>query len=382
MNIVDIVTIILVGSVVYCYAIYPFAIQLYARFRKNPWKQDSAHTPSVSIVASIYNEEKVIGEFLDSLLSLNYPTGEYDIHIASDGSYDQTNTIVAAYAELHPHIKPHYFDAQRGKIPVLNEMVGQAKGEILFFVDADVTFSTNTLLAHTRHYADPTVGAVAGAYQVDDRTSNTVGKIESQYASLEQRMRTSEGQLASAMNVSGANYSMRQSLWKQFPSALACDDLYIVLSILQQGKRIVSDPDAIAYERHDRTLADEFPRKVRSASRGYLTLASFPQLLFARIPESLLLWSHKILRWLSPFFLLAAGLLSVWRFLETGNVFYGAYLLGLSALALIGSLAYFVERHGKSFPFFERIAWFAVMNYAFLVGAWKYLARTETSAWK
>jgi glycosyltransferase involved in cell wall biosynthesis len=381
MSTLDILTAVLIGAVVYCYALYPVMIQLYARARVQPWRKDAAYTPSISIVVAVHNEEKVLSTFLSSLLSLEYPSENVEILIASDGSSDGTNEIIETYAARHLQIKPIFFADQRGKIPVINDAVRVAKGEILFFADADVTFSPNTLLAHAQHYVDRFVGAVAGDYQISKEV-NTIGSIERQYASLEQRVRICEGQIASAINVSGANYSMRRTLWRDFPHALACDDLYIVLSVIEQGKRVIADPHAIAYERHGRTLVDEFPRKVRSASRGYRTLGCFPKVVFGKMPESVLLWSHKVLRWLSPLFLIVAGIASSWAYDQSPSIFHGTYLCGLAFLIIVGSLAYTLAWHQRSLPIFGRISWFAVMNFAYLVGAWKYLMRTDTSIWK
>jgi cellulose synthase/poly-beta-1,6-N-acetylglucosamine synthase-like glycosyltransferase len=44
--------------------------------------------PSVSLIVSAYNEEKIIGEKIDNCLSLNYPQDQLEIIVVSDASTD------------------------------------------------------------------------------------------------------------------------------------------------------------------------------------------------------------------------------------------------------------------------------------------------------
>jgi cellulose synthase/poly-beta-1,6-N-acetylglucosamine synthase-like glycosyltransferase len=382
-GIVDITIIILVGLVVYCYGIYPYAIQLVAKVFKRPTFEDASYLPHVSIVVAAHNEEVSLPKLLDSLLALDYPKDLVEIIIASDGSDDKTNEILTAYAERDERIKPLLFKEQRGKMPTLNDAVAGATGEILYFVDADLTLSSNSLRAHTRHHIDPSVGIVAGAYQMVSSDSRKLRRIEEAYASLEQRIRASEGDFASTMNVYGGNYSMRRALWRPLPSSMVHDDLFVVFSVIRQGKRVISDRETIAYDKFPRSFNDEFLRKIRSASRGYPTLAYFPEVVFFQlIPESFLLWPHKILRWLSPFFITMAGMLALWRYFQTRGAVYGIFVLVLGITVVIGAITYFFEKRGHSLPFFGKLGWFVAMNYAYVVGTYRFITGRDNAAWK
>lgn len=381
--VIDIIIIALTGAVIYCYGIYPYAIQLVARILQRPWRQDKDYIPSVSIIVAAHNEEAVIHRLFDSLLALDYPYGQSEIIIASDGSTDRTNDIIAEYAQRHEQIKPLYFAKQRGKMSTLNDAVRHATGDILFFADADVTLSRNTLRAHVRHHADAQIGLVGGMYRIIDRDGAELGKIEHDYATLEQRIRSSESRFASTMNVFGGNYSMKRELWQPLPSSLVHDDMFVVFSVISQGKRVISDPETIAYDEFARNVDDEFSRKVRSASRGYHTLSYFPDFIFfQRIPESFLLWSHKILRWLSPLLMILAGTLALWQYLRTSGVVYGIFVLFLVLSAAIGCVTYFLEKKGRSLPLFGKLGWFVIMNFAYVVGTWRYITGRDKAIWK
>ncbi len=383
MGIVDIIIITLLGLIVYCYAIFPYLVQVVARFYKRPTFQDPSYLPRVSIVVAAHNEEVSLPRLLDSLLGLDYPQDLVEIIIASDGSDDKTDEILTDYAKRYPQVRPLIFTQNRGKMPTLNDAVATATGDILYFVDADLTLSTNSIRAHVRHHVDPSVGIVAGAYQMISNDATKLRKIEESYASLEQRIRYSEGAFASTMNVYGGNYSMRRTLWRPLPSSMVHDDLYVVFSVISQGKRVISDRETVAYDKFSRNFDDEFLRKIRSASRGYHTLSYFPEAVFFQsIPESFLLWPHKILRWLSPILAGMAGMLALWRYLQTDGVVYGIFVLLLGSTLAVGVATYFLERRGRSLMFLAKFGWFVTMNFAYVVGTWRFLTGSDQAAWK
>ena len=66
-------------------------------YRKKLIRQD--FTPDITIVITVYNEEKRIREKIDNTLSLDYPPDKREIIIVSDGSDDETENIVCYYAD-------------------------------------------------------------------------------------------------------------------------------------------------------------------------------------------------------------------------------------------------------------------------------------------
>ena len=81
------------GAIVYSYAIYPLLLALVpSRRREQP--TEPAEWPSVSVLISVYNEEKHITARIENLLALDYPPDKLEILIGSDGSTDRTNELV------------------------------------------------------------------------------------------------------------------------------------------------------------------------------------------------------------------------------------------------------------------------------------------------
>lgn len=98
--------------------------------------------PMVSILLAARNEERNISRCIESLLGLRYPLEKLEILIGDDSSEDHTLEIINEYSKQHDHISvleiKHEIPGQKGKANVLAQLSANAKGEFLFFTDADV----------------------------------------------------------------------------------------------------------------------------------------------------------------------------------------------------------------------------------------------------
>lgn len=111
----------------------------------------------VTIVIPAYNVEKYISSCLDNCLSQTYQ--DIEILVINDGSKDSTAAIVDKYVENHPNIilvnKPN-----GGLVSARKESIERAKGEYIFFLDADDIINQNAieLLVENSAGADIVVG--------------------------------------------------------------------------------------------------------------------------------------------------------------------------------------------------------------------------------
>lgn len=130
------------------------------RFRGNTYINVPFAIPSVSVLVPARNEEKNIGECLQSILQQDFPIRE--IVVINDGSTDKTGEIVEQLQKEHSFIRlvqntacpPGWY----GKHHALYRGVQQAQGDYLLFVDADVRLFpkciTQTLSYALVHGAD------------------------------------------------------------------------------------------------------------------------------------------------------------------------------------------------------------------------------------
>lgn len=92
----------------------------------------------VSIIIPTFNEEKVISNCLNSLLEQTLK--DFEIILVDDGSTDKTLHLVKTFKEKDKRVKilsqPH-----KGPGPARNLGASIATGEILVFVDSDMTFA-------------------------------------------------------------------------------------------------------------------------------------------------------------------------------------------------------------------------------------------------
>jgi glycosyltransferase involved in cell wall biosynthesis len=372
--------ILLLIPAIYCYLGYPLVMQMLARLRFRRWKKDESFRPSISVILSAFNEEKSIEACIRSLLDQDYPSEKIEVLVGSDGSSDATDRIVTELASSDARVRPFLFTARRGKMSVLNDLVSQASGEILMFVDADVTIESTSFRAHVRHYADPEVACVSGRLLLGD-TSDGIAGSESEYLSLENKLREAESRVFATIGNFGCNYSLRASEFQPFPIAAIHDDQFSVLQVLERGKRTICDNESISFEPVVvRTMADDFKRKSRNAGRGLRTVLMFPAMVAptSGLP-ALMIWSHKILRWISPFFMLAAFALGVlWQVGGAALPMFNLLVLGIVAIMCLGFI--FEKLHVKV-PVISHLYWFGVMNIAFATGALNYMMDKEPTLW-
>ncbi|MDD3741466.1 MAG: glycosyltransferase, partial [Bacteroidales bacterium] len=112
------------------YVVYPLFLHMLARNKKQSFEK-SNELPLVTIIMSLYNEESVIAQKLDSVFNSDYPTSKIKILIGSDNSTDNTNKIVLDYADKYNNITFSPYTERQGKSNVVNSLIDKSEGEIL-----------------------------------------------------------------------------------------------------------------------------------------------------------------------------------------------------------------------------------------------------------
>ena len=237
-----------------------------------------------------------------------------------------------------------------------------AKGDILVFADARQRWAAMSLQRLLENFNRPEVGAVTGelVLEVADGVLAGVGL----YWRYEKWLRRNEGRLHSTVGVSGSISAVRRELFRPIPRGVLLDDLYWPLQVVMQGRRVVYDERAVAYDRLPERPADEFRRKVRTLSGNFQLAAVLPQALLPwRNPIWAQFVSHKLLRLVVPWMLLAVFLASsfldgtLYRIALVAQViFYG---LALIALAGGAGSRWRVATAAAAFVVLNAAAWLA-----------------------
>src|SRR5262249_30950742 len=132
--------------------------------------------------------------------------------------------------------------------------------------------------------------------------------VDSYYWRYETFLKRCEGRLGALLGANGAIYAIRRELYTPIPGNTIVDDFVIPLRAkLRTGCRIVYDGDAVAREETPPNVGAEFHRRSRIGAGGFQSIGLLWRLLNPRSGwVAFTFFSHKILRWVCPFFLVAA----------------------------------------------------------------------------
>ena len=326
------------GSLIYIYAGYPIFLFLISRlFPKR--RPASPFAPKLSILIAAYNEEAGILKKSHSTLARDYPPNNIEILVLSDGSTDATDEIVRSISD--PRVRLIRVEGRKGKTKAQNEGVEHARGEVLIFSDATTTYHPQALRYLAANYEDPRVGAVSGRYQYFDSLGHSpTGLGTVAFWNYENLIKSMQSRIRTITGCCGCIYSVRRSAYTPLaPDVIS--DLVQPLHVIQKGYRVVFEDRALAYEETTHSTSEEFSMRVRVVTRGMRGVLSVSELLnpWKWGWVSFQLWSHKVLRWLVPFFLIVLfasnSLLVQIPFYRSALLLQVAfYFLTLSALVL------------------------------------------------
>ena len=130
----------------------------------------------VSIIVPAYNEEKTISDCLDSLLSQNYPSDKYEVIVVNDGSTDNTESIIRAFAKEYPHVIL-VSEENRGKGSAQNFGLKYARGNLVLITDADAVVPPDWISTMTQELRKADV-ALGGCYLYLTSTVSRLEKIQ------------------------------------------------------------------------------------------------------------------------------------------------------------------------------------------------------------
>lgn len=367
------------GLVAYTYAVFPAMILARAKLRPVPYRSDDI-TPTVSLLVAAYNERGSIGAKIDNSLNLDYPSGLLEVIVASDGSDDGTNEIVAEYAGRGVRLLPL---PRGGKAAALNAAVEASSGEILVFSDANSIYAPDAIRRLVRPFADATVGGVAGNQRYrPGTTSDATTAGERTYWDFDRVLKEAESRAGSTISATGAMYAIRRSLFSGVPVGIT-DDFAVSTSVIAQGQRLVFAPDAVAWEAVASSGGEEWGRKVRIITRGLRGVVERRALLDPMRYGfySLQLLSHKVLRRLMGVPLLAMAVLAptlwahgpVYRVASIGQ----ALVYGLGVVGLLLGRRGLGRRRILAVPGF-----FIMVNAAAMTAAWNVLRGRRIDRWE
>jgi cellulose synthase/poly-beta-1,6-N-acetylglucosamine synthase-like glycosyltransferase len=331
--------------------------------------------PTVTVLIAAHNEAPCIGRRIENLLGQDYPESKLEIIVGSDASTDGTDEVVRRYASRGVKLSAA---PRAGKAGVLARLLGLATGDVLVLTDANTEFERDAIRRLVQPLRDPQVGLVCGRLTLHTPLGAPVA--EGAYWRLESLLKLYESRRGCVMGANGAIYAVRRHLFPPFPAGTVVDDFVAALRVMQSGYEVKYEPEAIAHEESAPGGAAEYKRRVRIAAGCFRALWQHRGLLEPRHGfVAFALWSHKVLRWLTPQALIFALLANV--MLATKSWLYAGLLLGQCAGYAFAALGLLDLAPKALRAPAQAAAHFVEMNAALLVGFWRFSRGTQGQAW-
>ena len=379
------------GAILYSYALYPLLLIACnaARSARSDWRYVSGggsrragalrESPRVDVLVAAYNERQHIAERIHNLCASDYAPDRLTIRVGSDGSDDGTVAAAEAAMAAHPDrsIDLAAFEARRGKPSVMNDLVARSDAEIIVFTDANTSFTPEAISRLVRHFEDPEIGCVCGELRLE-----AAGGTENRdhiYWRYERFLKFQESRLGALLGANGGVYAVRRSLYEAIPANTVVDDFWISMALTERGWKNRYDPEAVAIEDVPERIADEFGRRVRIGAGNYQALRRFWRVLDPRRGYlALAFFSHKVLRWFVPHFMVLALIANLALLAVPGYRWLFLAQVGFYATAWIGNR---LSRRGGAPAVLRLPLFFVSMNLALLLGCKRYLSGRVGGAW-
>jgi cellulose synthase/poly-beta-1,6-N-acetylglucosamine synthase-like glycosyltransferase len=367
------------AALCYTYVGYPLLLVVVSRLRPCPVAR-GALMPTVTIIITAYNEERDLEAKLENTLALDYPADKLEIIVASDCSNDRTDEIVRAYEPRG--VRLHRQSARLGKTAAQNAAVELARGEIILFSDATTHYQPDVLRAMTPNFADPSVGCVAGRLIYVDPGDSGVGHAARSYWGYEVFLKERESCIYSLIGVSGCLYAVRRAAYVPLYHE-ACSDFIIATKMVEQNLRAVYEPLAVCTEETNRQSDRELRMRVRVISQTFTDLWRHRAMMNPLRSGfyAVQLVSHKVMRYLVPFFLIA--LLVSSAVLASNSLFYALAFGAQSGGYLAAALAWLLERvGGVQHRLLALPQYFVLANLASLLAWYQFLRGERYAHWE
>jgi poly-beta-1,6 N-acetyl-D-glucosamine synthase len=254
-------------------------------------RKNGVEYPPVSLIVPAYNEGKVIGSALGSLLELDYP--HYEVIVIDDGSTDDTLANASRLAGEYGHCRIRVTTKRNGgKASALNSGLAMAEHPIVLCMDADSRLEPQTIKAAVVHFRDRSVGAVAGNVKVVNRRNLWTRLQALEYIEGLNMARRAQGFLAAVNIVPGPIGIFRRDVLVSvggYDRDTFAEDADITLKILTAGWKIRYEPRAVAWTEAPERLVDLIQQRYRW-TRGILqALGKHRRTLLLPLPD-LPLW--------------------------------------------------------------------------------------------
>ncbi|MBN1436785.1 MAG: glycosyltransferase family 2 protein [Sedimentisphaerales bacterium] len=366
----------------YTYFLYPVVLVILRRWVRMDSSDEGVmcmpkgQLPTVTMVVSAYNEEDVIADKIANCRTLDYPTDKLRFVFGSDGSTDDTNKFLRAAAD--EQIKVVINEKRGGKVGMLNSLLPMIDSEIVVFSDANTMYEPDAIRELVRGLSRDQVGCVIGKLELHATNDQKSCHTEGLYWRYENKVKQLESSLGAVPTINGGMFAIWRNLFVPLPEHTLTEDQVLGMKIMTTGYRCLFMDKARAQETVS-TWSGELCRRIRISAGNFQSLFLVPKILDPRSGwVSFAFISHKLLRWLVPFFLvclLATNIFLVHRWI------YAEVLLAQGLFYLSGFVGALVPNLTGVGKILMIPRYFLAMNLAIMMGLNRFLRGRQKVVW-
>ena len=360
----------------YSYFLYPLILKFApARKAREAVASGAMTYPALSLIITVHNEEERIHEKLENTLLIDYPKNLLEIIVASDCSTDSTDSIVESFGDRG--VRLVRAEDRKGKEYAQLCAIRKASGDILVFSDVSTHIPADALRILALQFDDPRIGALSSEDRFISKDGRVVG--EGAYVKYEMWLRRLESERAGLVGLSGSFFAARREVCEKW-DIYSPSDFNTALSCAKKGLVAITCHKVVGIYSDVKNPGLEYRRKVRTVVRGMTAITRHPEVLNP-VKMGLFafqVWSHKIMRWGVPWFLLLFATLTL-ALADEGLVYQVALWLQVIfyGLAAIGWLSGTLRKNAA-----VRIVFFFVQtNLALAYALLSFLGGKRMTVW-
>jgi cellulose synthase/poly-beta-1,6-N-acetylglucosamine synthase-like glycosyltransferase len=364
------------AAALYSYFLYPGVLWALVRLRRSRPSLGGGRPGRISIIIAARNEEGKMAAKLENTLSLQPGAAEVEILVASDASDDATDQIVRSFESRGVRLVRS--PERNGKEYAQALAMASSVGDVMVFSDAGTVLPPDSLRRLEEAFDDPRVGAVSSV----DRFLTATGEVEGEglYVRYEMWLRALESRVGGLVGLSGSFFAARRQVCEGWDTR-SPSDFNTALSCARKGLRAISDPDVVGVYQNLANPANEYRRKVRTVVRGLTALFRNLDVLnpFRFGVFAWQAWSHKVMRWGVPFFMI--GMLGTSASLAQGSPFFQLIFLGQILFYLAALLAH-LQPALRRYPLIRLVYFFVQVNLAILEAVVRFASGQRMTTWQ
>ena len=369
--------------ILYTWLLYPGLLAILSSFRRGSVNENiDNHNGNISpvlvtVIIAAHNEKKNIEKRINNIFLCDYPRELIEVIVASDGSTDGTQNIVNRISLDQPNVSLIDINPQEGRSNAHNKAMKVANGQICIFTDAETVFESKCISTLVSSFKDETVGFASGVLRYLNQNSTAISQSAGLYWHFEMLLRKMESKLGVYVFGTGACCAVRTDLYQTIPST-GDVDFTTPLDVVLSGYSCVHVDKALAWDIMPSTPANELRARIRMTAKNlHGTVSRWGSSGIKTRPiYSLIIFSHKITRWLTPFAMITAFIGTILA-LDQGWVTWLLLFLQVVAysLAICGAF-------GLRIPLSSSFFSFCLANIGFFLGVLKALFGSIPKAYK